>query len=477
MKKVVEQLQKALYNQLNTQKDSSEEEGAVGYIHAERVGREKINERMKLLQDIVPGCDKVTRKALILDEIINYVRSLQNQVEFLSMKLASVNPMLYDFGLDLDAFMLKPDEIMSSLALPIMPSAQQCSLDGGSATFAPSNDNYNYQLLPQLIDGSAATNSLLFQQAHVPNILLQTSSVSDDSGFATHLQGQSGHDVIYMIIKICDDILVILSSDLSISEESCETSTNTYLIGMETRMQELILSLKVGSGGVHMVGICGMWGSGKSTLTSSVYDEISHEFEGSCFVKNVRARSRIHGLKTLQEEILSNVLKSEVTFTNLEQGTYMMETRLREISVLIVLDDVHHIDHLKMLAGSQNWFGEGSRVIFTTRNQDLLNDHNVPTHNVRMLDDKEAIEAFSWHAFGIREPVQGFEEDSLSMVSKCGGHPLVLKSLGSFLHGKDRSEWRRILDRLEGIPVDEILKRFKIRDDGVVRNIFDQFLD
>ncbi|KAD1274144.1 hypothetical protein E3N88_43075 [Mikania micrantha] len=193
MKKVVEQLQKALYNQLNTQKDSSEEEGAVGYIHAERVGREKINERMKLLQDIVPGCDKVTRKALILDEIINYVRSLQNQVEFLSMKLASVNPMLYDFGLDLDAFMLKPDEIMSSLALPIMPIAQQCSLDGGSATFAPSNDNYNYQLLPQLIDGSAATNSLLFQQAHVPNILLQTSSVSDDSGFATHLQGQSGY--------------------------------------------------------------------------------------------------------------------------------------------------------------------------------------------------------------------------------------------------------------------------------------------
>ncbi|KAL8258355.1 hypothetical protein R6Q59_030396 [Mikania micrantha] len=258
------------------------------------------------------------------------------------------------------------------------------------------------------------------------------------------------HDVIYMIIKICDDILVILSSDLSISEESCETSTNTYLIGMETRMQELILSLKVGSGGVDMVGICGMWGSGKSTLASSVYDEISHEFEGSCFVKNVRARSRIHGLKTLQEEILSNVLKSEVTFTNLEQGTHMMETRLRDISVLIVLDDVHHTDHLRMLAGSQNWFGKGSRVIFTTRNQYLFDDHSARTYNVRMLNDTEAIEVFSWHAFGKREPLQGFKEDSvLSMVSKCGGHPSVLQSLGSFLHGKHRSEWMRILDRLE----------------------------
>lgn len=58
---------------------------------AERVRREKISERMKLLQDLVPGCNKVTGKAVMLDEIINYVQSLQRQVEFLSMKLSSVN--------------------------------------------------------------------------------------------------------------------------------------------------------------------------------------------------------------------------------------------------------------------------------------------------------------------------------------------------------------------------------------------------
>jgi len=73
--------------------------------------REKISERMKILQDLVPGCNKVliifcwtiTRlmllyfisfivclfvfnvqvigKALVLDEIINYIQSLQRQVE------------------------------------------------------------------------------------------------------------------------------------------------------------------------------------------------------------------------------------------------------------------------------------------------------------------------------------------------------------------------------------------------------------
>ncbi|KAG8054224.1 hypothetical protein GUJ93_ZPchr0001g29965 [Zizania palustris] len=64
---------------------------------AERVRREKISQRMKLLQDLVPGCNKVVGKAVMLDEIINYVQSLQRQVEFLSMKLATVNPQL-DFN-------------------------------------------------------------------------------------------------------------------------------------------------------------------------------------------------------------------------------------------------------------------------------------------------------------------------------------------------------------------------------------------
>ncbi|TVU13788.1 hypothetical protein EJB05_37214, partial [Eragrostis curvula] len=72
---------------------------------AERVRREKISERMKLLQSLVPGCNKITGKALMLDEIINYVQSLQRQVEFLSMKLATMNP-----ELEVDAQYLPSDK-------------------------------------------------------------------------------------------------------------------------------------------------------------------------------------------------------------------------------------------------------------------------------------------------------------------------------------------------------------------------------
>ncbi|CAL1408173.1 unnamed protein product [Linum trigynum] len=41
------------------------------------------------LQELVPGCHKSMGMAVMLEEIINYVCSLQNQVEFLSMELAA----------------------------------------------------------------------------------------------------------------------------------------------------------------------------------------------------------------------------------------------------------------------------------------------------------------------------------------------------------------------------------------------------
>ncbi|PPD71718.1 hypothetical protein GOBAR_DD31384 [Gossypium barbadense] len=70
----------------NTNKSSNNKKEASGDASKENskvseVRREKISERMKYLQDLVPGCNKITGKAGMLDEIINYVQSLQRKVE------------------------------------------------------------------------------------------------------------------------------------------------------------------------------------------------------------------------------------------------------------------------------------------------------------------------------------------------------------------------------------------------------------
>ncbi|XP_066350850.1 transcription factor bHLH76-like isoform X2 [Miscanthus floridulus] len=80
---------------------------------------------MKLLQDLVPGCTKVTGKAVMLDEIINYVQSLQRQVEFLSMKLAAVNPQL---GLNIKQLLSKDFGGMRLFRAPSAPSSSSTHL-------------------------------------------------------------------------------------------------------------------------------------------------------------------------------------------------------------------------------------------------------------------------------------------------------------------------------------------------------------
>ncbi|CAN6978233.1 unnamed protein product [Brassica rapa subsp. trilocularis] len=107
------ELDKKVKGSTKKKSKSSEENEKLPYVHvrarrgqatdshslAERARREKINARMKLLQELVPGCDKIQGTALVLDEIINHVQSLQRQVEMLSMRLAAVNPRV-DFNLD-----------------------------------------------------------------------------------------------------------------------------------------------------------------------------------------------------------------------------------------------------------------------------------------------------------------------------------------------------------------------------------------
>ncbi|XP_059623638.1 transcription factor bHLH63-like [Cornus florida] len=125
---------------------------------AERARREKISKKMKCLQDLVPGCNKVSGKAGMLDEIINYVQCLQRQVEFLSMKLATFNPSV-DSNMDnlfteqIPAYAASfpttsaAPELAAHLAYIQFDQAQHgntsCGID------MPINTNSNSQMTPQ----------------------------------------------------------------------------------------------------------------------------------------------------------------------------------------------------------------------------------------------------------------------------------------------------------------------------------------
>nr|KAJ0194178.1 hypothetical protein LSAT_V11C800389220 [Lactuca sativa] len=268
------------------------------------------------------------------------------------------------------------------------------------------------------------------------------------------------------------DVIKEIVEEISLRLGPVTSNANEKLIGIEARAQRLKSELQIKSGGVRMIGIWGVGGGGKTTLASSIYDELSREFDGCCFIANIREESRRRGLEELQEKCL---LKMEANTVG--RGRCLINKRFRHRKVLIVLDDVDQREQLEALAGSPDWFGEGSRIIITTRDEHLLKAHRVVVHEISLLNADEAIELFRKHAPQGSMPMEDYEQLSKEVVSYAGGLPLALTILGSCLCDKNIQQWRSALARLQQIPDANILEKLKISFDGLANVQKDLFLD
>ncbi|MFS8004565.1 putative P-loop containing nucleoside triphosphate hydrolase [Helianthus anomalus] len=159
------------------------------------------------------------------------------------------------------------------------------------------------------------------------------------------------------------------------------------------------------------------------------------------------------------------------------EGRSMIERGLRNKSVLVVLDDVDDLKQLEALARSHAWFGEGSRIIITTRDEHLLTRHADTICEVSLLSQDEAMELFNKHAYRKDKPIEDYEMLSKDVVSYASGLPLALEILGSFLYDKDKDEWKSALAKLKDIPDDKVTRTLKISYDGLEPDQQKLFLD
>ncbi|XP_071741579.1 TMV resistance protein N-like [Rutidosis leptorrhynchoides] len=258
------------------------------------------------------------------------------------------------------------------------------------------------------------------------------------------------------------------------------SSADENLIGMKSRVDGVVSSLEIGIDDFRVIGIKGMGGGGKTTLARAVYDQISHTFEGQSFVANVREVSKASSLKSVQKQILLDVSKNQsITVNDVYDGKNKMKRMMPSRKVLVVLDDVDHINQLNELAIEPNSFKPGSRIIVTTRDEDVLNIRGVKLTilDVNLLLKKEAICLFSRYAFGGENPIQGYEDLSEQVVRYADGLPLTIKVLGSFLGGKDNLEWIDTLERLKRIPLRDTLEQLEISYIGLEDDYKEIFLD
>ncbi|BFG40806.1 hypothetical protein CerSpe_270800 [Prunus speciosa] len=253
---------------------------------------------------------------------------------------------------------------------------------------------------------------------------------------------------------------------------------STELVGIKFTLEDIDWLLAP-TDDVRFIGIWGMGGIGKTTIAKLVYESISVHFEVSCFLANVREVSEHGNLVNLQRQLLFPILKEQITQVWDEQwGTYFIKNCLCNKKVLLILDDVSESSQLEKLAGEKDWFGKGSLIIITTRDERLLVKHDMQvSYKVEGLSDDDALELFSRNAFKKNEPEEGFLELSKGFVNYARGLPLALKLLGCLVYKRDPDEWKSELDKLRKIPKSEIIDLLKTSYDGLDEMNKDIFLD
>nr|XP_027062113.1 putative late blight resistance protein homolog R1A-3 [Coffea arabica] len=227
---------------------------------------------------------------------------------------------------------------------------------------------------------------------------------------------------------------------------------NDVVVGLEYEAASIINRLTRGSLQLQIVSIVGMPGLGKTTLARKVYNSSSVM---SYFYKRAWCTvSQVYHKRNLLLEILSCIeskLPGNVFEISEEVLAHEVKRRLLRNKYLIVLDDVWDIEAVNGLEASFPDNGNGSRVILTSRRQDVAPQDKLDQepHSLRQLTPDE-----SWDLLKAKlYPGQDLAPPELceirqKVVEMCQGLPLTVVILAGILSSMDRHDWKEVVEGL-----------------------------
>ncbi|KAF8107619.1 hypothetical protein N665_0119s0080 [Sinapis alba] len=255
------------------------------------------------------------------------------------------------------------------------------------------------------------------------------------------------------------------------------TETNMNLRG-RLQMKSILSLLNCSQfSPLHIVGLWGMAGIGKTTIAREIFRTQAERYDVCYFLPDFHIVCQTRGLGHLRDEFFSRISGEEkVTVDACDTKLGFLRDRFLNKRVLVVLDGVSNARDAEFLVGGFDWFSGGHTLILTSRNKQVLIQCNAKEiYEIQKLSERESVHLCC--QFSTEQNWKGRTSLVSELVNYASGIPLALCALGSSLQNQCINGEKQHLRRLRQHPLVEIQDAFKRSFDVLDGNEKNIFLD